>query len=186
MGKTIEVDMVIEQAFASWKDNSGDAAMQKLIDWLKEAKEAMEDATDEEPELGNLLFGHSRGAFRVHRFPAQRYFGEFFERCGMDSYGHPNRQTDRTEESPLLTYEDKDGMVDTELFSVWPYYWGDDEEKFDIPNFVYKPENIKIRWYKYALRDAYSNVPLTGEKIKEILDNCTEYVQTLRELPKAK
>ena len=53
-------------------------------------------------------------------------------------------------------------------------YWGDDEKAEDAPDFFYKPEGIEIRWYKYAMRDAYSNIPLTKEKIIDILKKCAE------------
>ena len=57
-----------------------------------------------------------------------------------------------------------------------PYYWGDDEEVKKLPNFVYKPENIEIRWYKYPFRDSYSNVPVDEEKMIEITEKCIEWV----------
>ena len=40
------------------------------------------------------------------------------------------------------------------------------------PNFWYKPKNIKIIWYKYPLRDAYSNCEISKELMKEIMLNC--------------
>lgn len=36
------------------------------------------------------------------------------------------------------------------------------------PNFLYKPANLEINWYKYPLRDSYSNRPFDEEELKEI------------------
>lgn len=41
-----------------------------------------------------------------------------------------------------------------------------------IANFIYKPLNYEIRWYKYPLRDSYQNQELTLEQFKEIIDIC--------------
>ena len=81
-------------------------------------------------ELGNLLFGHSRGAYEIERFPAQDYFSDFLEKVGLDYHGHPR------DGSPLLNYVDSEGLIDTAMFSLFPYYWGEDEEYMAIPNFV--------------------------------------------------
>ena len=64
----------------------------------------------------------------------------------------------------------------TDIFSINPYYWGDDEDIAELPNFVYKPEGIEISWYKYPMRDAWSNVPLSKEKATEIFQKCIESV----------
>ena len=44
------------------------------------------------------------------------------------------------------------------------------------PNFVFKPTGLKIDWYKYPLRDSYSNEEITFEELKEILKKCKESV----------
>lgn len=50
-----------------------------------------------------------------------------------------------------------------------------------MPNFFYKPEGIEIRWYKYPLRDAYSNTLLTKEKLWEIFEMCIESIYRIRQ-----
>ena len=40
------------------------------------------------------------------------------------------------------------------------------------PNFYYKPTDFKIKWYKYPLRDSYSNRPITLKEFKHIIDDC--------------
>lgn len=137
------------------------------------------DTEEDDPlggiEIGNLLFGHSRGNFRVERHPAQELFGEFFEKLGIDHYGHPDK------DSPVFQEMTDDHVsIDNELFTLRPYYWGEDEEIASLPNFVYKPEEIEIRWYKYPMRDSYSNVELTDEQIKNILEICLKSVESGR------
>lgn len=123
-------------------------------------------------ELGNFLFGNSRGRYHIKRFPAEDWFADFLKKCKLNHYGHPKS------DSPLLPYQTEHG-IDTDLFIIFPYYWGDEEEKQNLSNFVYKPENIEVQWYKYPFRDAYSNIELTDDKIKEIITKCQQFVETL-------
>lgn len=125
-------------------------------------------------ELGNMIFGNSRGEYHIERFPAQDYFAEFLDQVGLDYHGHPNPN------SPLLKYVDSKGLIDTEMFSLFPYYWGDDEDLAELPNFTYKPDNIVIQWYKYPLRDSYSNVELDADRIKDMLEKCQAFVSSLK------
>ena len=39
-------------------------------------------------------------------------------------------------------------------------------------NFWHKPTNLKIIWYKYALRDAYSNKPITRTYLEALIADC--------------
>ena len=48
-------------------------------------------------------------------------------------------------------------------------------ERWDI-NFYYKPTNLKIEWYKYALRGAYSNQNLNETIIRLVLQDCMDSV----------
>ena len=50
---------------------------------------------------------------------------------------------------------------------LMPYNWDYEEEP--RPNFIFKPENILISWYKYPFRSASSNKKLSPEKLKEIV-----------------
>ena len=111
-------------------------------------------------ELGNLLFGNSRGQYPIERHPMQEIFWEYFEdafdyHCFVEGYDSNER-----------------GGYENDIFLINPYYWGDDEDIAAEPNFVYKPEGIEIQWYKYALRDAYCNIELTKEKAREIFEKC--------------
>lgn len=40
------------------------------------------------------------------------------------------------------------------------------------PNFMFKPTGFTLSWYKYPLRDSYSNGPLTSELIDVMFDEC--------------
>ena len=43
-------------------------------------------------------------------------------------------------------------------------------------NFYYKPTDLKIEWYKYPLRSAYSNQTLKREVLEAILKDCVKSV----------
>lgn len=117
----------------------------------------MTEAKYEDMELGNLLFGNSRGKYCVEpRKVYQDAFCKFLSANGFDFGGW--RGTERGYEN--------------DVFVIRPYYWGDDEEVAALPNFVYKPAGVEIRWYKYPMRDAYSNMDISVGAFKEILRHC--------------
>jgi hypothetical protein len=178
-------------------------------------------------ELGNAIFGHSRGACRVNR-GLQDQFWTFLESLSF---------TDDLWQRPE-GWRDAEGFGHTNgVFTVRPYYWGEcncggqgprhaadcristewagwvsrrmdfasgeadddgfaplDMSKLDafpeppptcscgaeatwverecaptcsllLPNFVHHPSGFELRWYKYPLRDSYSNRPLTSQLI---------------------
>lgn len=82
-----------------------------------------------------------------------------------DFYGHTDFcQNDR-------------GGFENEIFSINPYWWGEDNEKEENKaNFIYKPTDFKIKWYKYPFRDSYMNQNLNIEQIKSIWRKCHESV----------
>lgn len=41
-----------------------------------------------------------------------------------------------------------------------------------VPNFLYKPTDFYINWYKYPLRDSYMNVNLSVKEFSNIIDKC--------------
>ena len=115
------------------------------------------------PEIGNLLFGNSYGNHRLDRLMSQDKFCEFLDEIHCDGYGYYKGRE---------FVANQRGGITNSTFEINPYYWGDDESEMDKPNFIYYPENIEIRWYKYPMRDAYSNVDLNESKFIEILDEC--------------
>lgn len=47
-------------------------------------------------------------------------------------------------------------------------------------NFVYHPgkkDEVWIDWYKYPFRDSHTNIELSADKFKEIINDCIEYVK---------
>ena len=121
----------------------------------------MKKATFEDMELGNAIFGNSRGLYCVEpREEYQNAFCEFLDKNGFDMYGYRNNSNER--------------VFKNNIFTIRPYYWGDDEEEANLPNFVYNPNNLKIKWYKYPMRDAYSNQDVDIETFKDILSVCAK------------
>ena len=94
----------------------------------------------------------------------EKTFHDFLERCGFDSYGH----IDHVELQPFSTHTGFENGV----FVLRPYYWGDDDRIADLPNFVYKPDNITISWYKYPMRGAYMNKALNEYEFFSMLCEC--------------
>ena len=121
----------------------------------------MRKARLEDMELGNLMFGNSRGKYKVPRDEFQNAFCEFLETIGFDHYGHSPCNEDHYE---------------NDTFLIRPYYWGEDEEIAALSNFVYKPTGLEISWYKYPMRDAYSNQNIDICEFKYILDHCLESI----------
>jgi len=108
-------------------------------------------------ELGNAVFGHSRGEFAIDdRYGYLEILRPLFDVLGCDIYGT---------------------HVDNEVFEMHPYCWCDNEDcvqcgKGEQANFHYKPTGFTLTWYKYALRDAYMSKNLSKSEFKEIIDRC--------------
>ena len=134
----------------------------------------MERSNIENMELGNILFGHSRGEFQIPRTEGyQGVFGAFLERSGFGSYG----EVVNPKLNPFRTVDDLGFENDT--FIIRPYYWGDDEEKMDLPNFVYKPKGIVISWYKYPFRDAYCSKNVNEAEFADMLAECEKSLDSV-------
>lgn len=135
-------------------------------------------------ELGNLIFGNSRGEFPVNR-DWQDMFIEHLYQLGFDGYGMPN-EVDRNGKSPVDYMEkqivsstgEKFYKYENDVFSIMPYYWGDDDEICELPNFKHKPTGFELSWYKYALRDSYMNQDLSKEELELMLKNCVTSMKT--------
>lgn len=130
-------------------------------------------------ELGNALFGISRGEFPIER--EEGFEEELFRLFDVIA---PDRDNSWREY----------GMdFENDVFSVFPYYWGDCTCGFDEkdsqwqkenhhnencpivkPNFYYKPTDFSIKWYKYPLRDSYMNQNITLDEFKKIISKCIE------------
>lgn len=125
----------------------------------------MKKAMLEDMELGNLMFGNSRGTYHVE--PREEYqdaFCEFLYANGWDSHAIRGDGYD-------AAYE-----FENDTFIVRAYYWGEDEDIAELPNFVYKPTGLEISWYKYPMRDAYSNQDVSIDEFKKILAECEKSI----------
>lgn len=127
-------------------------------------------------ELGNLMFGNSRGEFK---FPSRElaYSDEWrllLEILDMSESGF----------TQYVALRQEHGGVDTERFSIAPYYYGDcncnGEHVEGCPcmrhNFVYKPTGFAIDWYKYPFRDSYMNQNLSKKEIQVIWTYCYNWM----------
>ena len=108
-------------------------------------------------ELGNMFFGNSRGEYEIDR-SFQSRFCEVLHRLGVDDHGVANREEDMNDM----------GGITTDSYIIRPYYWGDELEQAKLPNFEFPSLDLKIKWYKYPLRDSYSNRPFTEEIMEEL------------------
>lgn len=106
-------------------------------------------------ELGNLMFGHSRGNWEVPSDDAyEQPIAELFEALspGCAPYGVPH---------------------DNDVFTMNLYWWGEeDHPDADKPNFLHKRTGLELRWYKYALRDSYTNREVSPQEWRSIMDEC--------------
>lgn len=64
----------------------------------------------------------------------------------------------------------------SDLFDLRPYYWGEGENESALPNFHYKPLDIKISWYKFVGRGMNSNLSESPENWSEIIQECAQMV----------
>ena len=121
-------------------------------------------------ELGNILFGHSRGEYPIENrnIVNSKAWQNLLEICNCDSYGYYcGFNKNKTE---LGGYEN-------EMFAINPYYWGEEERLMEIPNFLYKPTGLIIEWYKYPFRDSYMNKNLNDRQLKAIWTKCYNYMK---------
>lgn len=132
-------------------------------------------------ELGNFIFGNSRGEHHVDRGYQDTFVEEVLYALGFSGYGIP-------EDEELVAKNgftrQENGVYTNGVFSIFSYWWGDctcgageesTEEKevpctefcnLMLPNFVHHPSEFVLQWYKYALRDSYSNKPLTEDLLR--------------------
>jgi len=48
------------------------------------------------------------------------------------------------------------------------------------PNFFHKKSGLTVRWYKYPLRDSYSNIPLTYKILRPIIEDCISSIERIK------
>ena len=69
-------------------------------------------------------------------------------------------------------FENTGNRYKNDTFEVNAYYWGDDEEEQQKPNFKYK--DLECFWYKYAVRgfEAYCEQEVTMDYLATMLSEC--------------
>lgn len=124
-------------------------------------------------ELGNLLFGNSRGEYEVNRDWEGAFVYKLYD-MGFNSYGLPMND-EETYKGEFKTIKSEFGdttYFENDTFILMPYYWGDDDRICELPNFVHKPTGFELSWYKYALRDSYMNQNISFDELIEIMEDC--------------
>lgn len=117
-------------------------------------------SSDKSMEIGNLLFGHSRGEYK---FPDREIedgdeWLSLLSVLGLDYYGYAGSNNPHQ--------NDRGGYDDGEI-CVNPYYWGDDDDEAEKPNFLDRKLGLEIRWDKYPFRDAYMNWEMDAPAIRK-------------------
>ena len=111
-----------------------------------------------ELELGQILFGNSTEEYSV---PREKWMGGPFqilidainEKTGEKDYGY----------APHFS---------NDFFIIRPYYWGEDENEMELPNFEVPSENFSLTWYKYPFRGSYSSEKLTPKRWNDLVQKC--------------
>ncbi len=111
-------------------------------------------------EIGNMCFGHSRGNYPIPRGKGYEEILEDLCKALEDDSGYGTH-------------------FENDTFYTHPYCWCDKE---DCPqcgtgkqfNFYHKESDTGISWYKYPLRDAYSNKELTKENLTSLILSCID------------
>ena len=124
-------------------------------------------------ELGNLLFGNSRGTHPVNR-DWQESFVEFLDESGFDNYGNWYGEKLKAFEKREAVDGCEDIYFENDLFVIRPYYWGESQVIREKPNFVFKPTGLEIQWYKYPFRDAYLNQEVSFSEFEDMVKQCRE------------
>lgn len=148
---------------------------------IQEDKSMNQSLIDEnrETELGNLLFGRSRGPYPIDRIAMDRLSNDWntlLDLIDVNAYGVYYGENEM--------YEGEYGGFKCDLFEISPYLWNDDldDEDYEYPNFSYHKgvgNDLKIMWYKYPFRDSYASKKLSVGDFKKVLADCIQYTKKL-------
>lgn len=104
-------------------------------------------------ELGNMAFGHSRGAWPIPREPQ-------YEDAIVNAL------------EPLGEFNAWENHIGSAC-EVHPYWWGEeDAPEANRPNLHHFASGLEVRWYKYPLRDSYASREVSPEEWAAIMAEC--------------
>ncbi len=103
-----------------------------------------------EPEIGQAVFGNPTSEFKFSSMP------DYWVIQHM-----------------LLLIEHYAGVgFKNDVFEINPYYWGDDDEEAEKPNFKHYNSGLEIRWYKYIGRGMSCNQHVCPDCFWNIFAEC--------------
>jgi hypothetical protein len=90
-------------------------------------------------ELGNMMFGNSRGEYHVDR-ALQDEWHSYMEKAGFDGYGYHDLSNEH-------------GIFENSVFRIQPYYWGDCECDYEEKEAAWSNANShRAECYQTELR----------------------------------
>lgn len=119
------------------------------------------------PEIGQIIFGTgSFQNFEEDRNLLNEVFESFCE--NFENYVGGD----------ILHWFDK---YENDIFLIRPYSWNDclceeENDECDVcgANFIFKPKQFKLSWYKYPFRSPSVNMELSKEDYIKMLEQCIE------------
>ena len=145
-----------------------------------------------ELELGQMLFGNSTEEYSVPRekWIENPYYKLCFEILKIQHpYEIDDNGSPKSEVELKWEVEEKEkyhsqfyGSTDVydfsnDFFIIRPYYWGEDEEEMDKPNFEVPSENFRLSWYKYPFRSSYASEKLTPKRWNDLVQKCIKSLE---------
>ena len=119
------------------------------------------------PELGQMAFGCPSSEFECPNFikAGLSMLADEIERVEWNI-------TQQCYDAP--TNNNAESYI-TNIFEMHAYYWGNDENLMERPNFKYN--DFEVRWYKYMGRGMSMNRAINAIEFFEIIDKCLKSVQ---------
>ena len=148
--------------------------------------------TEKNLELGQMLFGNPTQEYPV---PREKWIeNPYYELCfEILKIQHPYEINDngspKSEVELKWEAEEKEkyhsqfyGSTDVydfsnDFFTIRSYYWGEDEEEMDKPNFEVPSENFRLSWYKYPFRGSYSSEKLNPKRWNDLIQKCIKSLE---------
>lgn len=103
-----------------------------------------------EPEIGQAVFGNPTSEFKFSSMPDYWVIQHML----------------------LLIEHYADVGFKNDVFEINPYYWGDDDEEVEKPNFKHYNSGLEIRWYKYIGRGMSCNQHVCPDCFWNIFAEC--------------